>query len=154
MRNCPASWRIKVYLQALRAGANFVAKEVKEAAPAESTYNSGAKHVSYKKNRAMFITIKNEIKTRVLTKTAISYEIAVHTGRAYWALFYEMGTKARSTEKGAGRGVMPSHPFMRPTWDRIKTQTLGVVGSNLGPALEKVATKLAGPLKKSGLVKR
>lgn len=146
----------KVYMQALRTGANFMRDEVKARVPVADSYNQS--HAFTKKGRSssrtLLIKLRDEIRVKVLTKTDISYELAVHTGRAFWGLFFEFGTAERSTASGAGRGRITPHPFMRPAFEANKTKALDMIGKELGLNVEKQAARLAGPLSKSGLLRK
>lgn len=44
--------------------------------------------------------------------------------KGYAAHLVEFGTKQRSTQKGANRGVMPAKPFMEPAWETTRSAVL------------------------------
>lgn len=55
--------------------------------------------------------------------------------RAYHAHLVEFGTRRRKTRKGANRGVMPAHPFVRPAFDQTKDAILAGYKEAVGSVL-------------------
>ena len=64
------------------------------------------------------------------------------TAQAFYGLFSEFGTSTQ-----------PARPWMRPAWEASKGRAFNIMGATLGPAIERAALRLAGPLRKSGLVR-
>lgn len=62
---------------------------------------------------------------------------------AFWGIFHEFGTRN-----------MPGRPWMRPAFEASVGAALGRIGAALGKNIEREAARLAGPLAKSGLVRR
>lgn len=117
-------------MKALRAGGNVIKKEVKARAP-----------VGTEPPNAKFGTLKDNIKTTAIKKTRFAGEVAVHTGKAYWAMFVEFGTVK-----------MPARPFIGPAFDAVKKNAIDKFVKTLGRGVEKTALELAGKfgsLKKS-----
>lgn len=63
--------------------------------------------------------------------------------RAFYGLFLEFGTS-----------TIPAQPFLRPAFDAKAGEALARIGAELGKRIERAAVRLAGPLAKSGLVRR
>jgi len=53
-----------------------------------------------------------------------------------------------------GTSIMSARPFFRPAFERTKIAALQEIGNKLGKGIEDRAAKLAGPLAKSGLIKK
>jgi|TARA_Y100000034_G_scaffold132026_1_gene194055 HK97 gp10 family phage protein len=109
-------------MKSLRAGANVVRKEVKARAPV----GTGSAHAKYGR-------VKDNVKTTAVKKTIHSGEVAVHTGKAFWAAFYEFGTARQ-----------PPRPFMGPAFEATQRQALDRLGTTLGRGVERTAGELAG----------
>jgi HK97 gp10 family phage protein len=145
IKKLPPELAKKVYTAALRKGANVFRDAMKEAAPTDSKYNR--RHTMSKgkgqSKRTEFIKLRNEIKVSFTKISTISFELAIHVGRAFWGMFLEYGT----TKMGA-------RPWARPVYETKKEEALDVTGKALGEGVEKTAARLAGPLNKSGLLRR
>ena len=144
IKKLPKELAEKVYLQALRKGSNMVRDKAKERAP----YGRDFSKRSYTKKRkgierTELFKLRDQIKVTVTTKTDISFAIAVHIGAAYWGMFQEFGTSK-----------MSARPWFRPAFDETVQAALDTIGKELGKGIERAATRLAGPLSKSGLLKR
>lgn len=72
--------------------------------------------------------------------TAVVYVGAAPKGPAVLA---EFGTGPRHTKKGANRGQMPAHPFMRPAWEAGGQKVLDDFTVILWAEIEKAAARLA-----------
>lgn len=73
-------------------------------------------------------------------------EILVRIGptkEAFQGLFQEFGTKNH-----------PAQPFMRPAFDENAQEALTRIGRQFGRGVERAAKRLAGPIGKSGLLRR
>ncbi len=134
----------KVYLQSLRKGATLTRDEAKSRAPYGNDFSKRA-YVKRSKGiaRTHLVKLRNEVRMTVTLKTPVSYAIAVHVGVAYWGMFQEFGTSK-----------MGARPWLRPAWDATAAPALDIIGKSLGQGVEKSAVRLAGPLAKSGLVRR
>lgn len=144
IKQLPIELQKRVYVQSMRKGAVIFRDEAKMRAPYGTDFQKRS-YVKKKKGIATthFVKLRDEIKITVTKKTDISFELAVHVGSAYWGMFGEYGTSHQ-----------PAHPWLRPTFDAKAQEALDVVGESLGKGVERTAEKLAGPLAKSGLLRR
>lgn len=143
IQQLPKELAQNVYLQSLRQAANTLRTSLQKAAPyGQQSHKKYAKDVKTKFGSFTKLAhIRDMIKTTVVTKTDISFQIDVHSGKAFWGAFYEFGTSKQAP-----------HPFFRPTFDRDKEQLVGIIGVEMGKKIESTAIRLAGPLNKSGLL--
>jgi HK97 gp10 family phage protein len=51
-----------------------------------------------------------------------------------------------------GSSKMPAHPYMRPAWDARKNEALDIIKRELGPEIERTATRLAKKKAKATLL--
>jgi len=149
LKALPAKMGLRALDSAVRKGANLVKNETMVSAPS-SQYAVGRvrsrrvkKSVTGRSVKALYGKLKYNIKVVADRKTEYSVTMRVTTGRAFWALFQEFGRKGQS-----------ARPFFRPAFERVKFKALEIIGLELGKNLEREARKLAGPLAKTGLVKR
>lgn len=144
IQRLPRELADKVYLQALRKGANLVRDKAKERAPYGRDFSKRAFTRSKKgTSRTELFKLRDQVKVTVTLKTGVSFAMAVHIGAAYWGMFQEFGTSK-----------MSAHPWFRPAWDASGEDALTIIGESLGKGIERTAERLAGPLSKSGLLKR
>lgn len=141
IKKLPRELQQRVYLQSLRKGANVFRDGAVQSAPISREYSRARSFT--KGNRTMLIKLRNEIRATVTKKTDISFQILIHCGRAFWGMFLEFGTFK-----------MPARPWMRPSYERDKVEALKVTGESLGKGVEATAKRLAGPLARSGLLRR
>lgn len=121
LRTLPDRVQDKVSLAAIRAGARIVAREAIDYAP------SGTEPAHPKYGR-----LRDNIGVRTLRdKDRNNKKVAVHTGRAYWAMFLEFGTR-----------FMAARPFMRPALYHSLTAVYHEIGRVLGKGVEREAAKL------------
>ena len=144
LKKLPVSIGQKVLIASLRPGANIVKKEAIQRSPAG--HRTAVRKLQGKKSKGQVVnygTIKSNLKTTVTFKSNQGSTIAIHVGKAFWAMFMEFGTRHQ-----------PARPFMRPAFDQVKHRALDKIGATLGKNVEKAALKLAGTFAKSGLVKK
>lgn len=144
LKQLPGELSQKVYMQSLRKGAVIVRDEAKQRAPYGTDFEKRS-YVKKKKGVATthFVKLRDEIRITVTTKTDISFAVAVHVGAAYWGMFQEYGTSH-----------MSARPWLRPAFDATAEQAINTIGQSLGQGVERTAARLAGPLAKSGLLRR
>lgn len=122
----------KVRGRVLRSGAMAGAREVREAARQAAPVGETA-------------TLRDSIAART-QKTGARNGITIRVGptrAGFYGLFQEFGTS-----------WLPARPWFRPAWEASKGRALNRIGKMLGPAIERAAKRLAGPLARSGLVRR
>ena len=137
----------KVLLSSLRVGA----KEIKEAAKARAPVRSGggAKTVKTAVGGGIRVVrqpgfLKNSIRIARLRGSESSAAVSIGPRReAFYGMFQEFGTR-----------FQPARPWLRPALDAAAGRAIAAFGKALGKKVERAAVKLAGPLAKSGLVKR
>lgn len=144
LKQLPKELSQKVYMQSLRKGAVLMRDAAKERAP----YGSDFEKRSYARKKkgvatTHFVKLRDEIRITVTTKTDISFAVAVHVGAAYWGMFQEYGTSHQA-----------ARPWLRPAFDATAELSINTIGQALGAGVERAAERLAGPLAKSGLLKR
>lgn len=145
LKKLPGVLQQKVYMQSLRKGAVILRDRAKESAP----YGTDFQRRSYLKrskkgDRTVLVKLRDQIKITVITKTDISFQLAIHVGAAYWGMFQEYGTANQ-----------PAQPWLRPAFDSKAEEALNTVGKALGEGVEKAAERLAGSsLSKTGLLRR
>jgi HK97 gp10 family phage protein len=116
----------RVLQNAVNAGARLILSAVKEKAPTseEPSVNSWK-----------YGSILQNLKVRTITKARKTARGAyVSTGNAFWAVFYEFGTRHQ-----------PARPFMRPAFDESQDWAAQAIVDKLTAGIEKEATTLAGP---------
>jgi len=127
LRQLPSKIGEQVLTNALRAGGRIVQAEAKLRAPVGSG-----------KLRDSIIVRKR----RRRRGAALTVQVGP-SGEGFYGMFLEFGTRSSSPR-----------PWLRPAFDATKEQALDKIGDSLGKAVEKAAVRLAGPLAKSGLVRR
>lgn len=69
-------------------------------------------------------------------------KVATGTGRGFWGLFSERGTKARYTGKYGGmkayRGRMKAEPWMAPTFQSTAPRMLRMLGAQIAASIKRV----------------
>ena len=125
----PKQMRGQVLRRALMAGATIIRKAMRARAP-----------------RAEGKLIKSIAARRDKGAERGGASVAVKVGplaRAFYGMFAEFGTSHQ-----------PARPWARPAYEESKRAALDRIGEMLGQSVEKAAKRLAGPLAKSGLVKK
>lgn len=112
----------KVALQALRASARSIQRELKARAP------TGKQDPHPKYGR-----LKDNIRVTTVEKNPPEFEVVVHTGSAFWGHFLEFGTVK-----------MRPHPWFSPVWDASVQAALETLGKNMSTGISREARKLAG----------
>jgi HK97 gp10 family phage protein len=125
LRTLPRAMGRRAAIGALRAGAVPIAEEAELNAPRKS----------------------GELAENILIRTARDQgQVTVLIGparSAFQGIFQEFGTKNH-----------PAQPFMRPAFDSKAVEALAIIGDRLGKNLTRAAKRLAGPIGKSGLLRR
>jgi HK97 gp10 family phage protein len=120
----------KVLVKALRAGARPIVRAAKQRVPVRTG--------KLKKS----ITVRKATQKQRRKGTGIVL-IGFRKPTSAIAHLVEFGTSKASAQ-----------PFMRPAIDEKGRDAIQTIGEKLGKEIEAEATKLAGPLAKSGLLKR
>ena len=124
LKKLPNAVRGRVMRSAAMAGARVVRDTAKRTVPVEQGDLRDA------------IVARSE-------RDAGRHEVKVKVGptrRGFYGLFLEFGTVR-----------LPARPWLRPAWEASKGKALNRIGKALGPAIERAAKKLAGPLGGAGL---
>lgn len=125
LRALPRAVGRRAAVGSLRAGAKPIADEMELLAPRD----------------------QGELAESVVIRTAKDPgQVTVQVGparSAFQAVFQEFGTKNH-----------PAQPFMRPAFDSKAAEALGIIGERLGKNLTRAAKRIAGPIGKSGLLRR
>ena len=90
-------------------------------------------------------TIKSNLRATVIpSAVAAQVAVAVHTGDAFWALFYEGGTAVRraATRGNANRGRMTPHPFLAPALNVATPFVLAQLARQLQHSIRRAARGL------------
>lgn len=148
LRQLPDYIAKKTLTKALREAAQPILDEARTLAPVGKESKG---RVRLRRTKRGKVSISNYGKLKPSLKivtvparlTAYSATVAVTVGKAFWGMFVEFGTRH-----------MSARPFMRPAFETRKSEALNRLGKSLGEEIEKAATKLAGPLVKSGLRRR
>lgn len=137
----------RVALKALRAGGRVFAKEAASNVPVRSGGGAKLTKKGGSKLRLPGLLKKSirVVRNRDAEKRrGTSFVVSVGPSReAFYGMFREFGTVH-----------IPKRPWLRPAFDAKAQESTRVIGKTLGKDIEKAAVKLAGPLAKSGLVKR
>jgi len=146
LRQLPEQMQQKVLVRATRKGAKIVKEEIQQRAPvgdidisSEKKANRKLKY-SRKKDAYEVVKLRSEIKEKLIKKSPEEVIFAIHAGRAFWAQFFEFGTRHMSKQ-----------PFFRPGFDTASPRALEKMAEDVGKGAIKQAEKLAGRYKKSGL---
>lgn len=140
--------------QALTAALRDAAQPILDEARARAPVGQESKgRVRLRTTKRGKVSISNygklKLNLRIITvpaaQTPHSATVVVSTGKAFWGMWVEFGI--------ASRGIA-ARPFLRPAFESRKMEALNRLGKSLGEQIEKAATKLAGPLAKSGLRRR
>lgn len=146
LRQLPDYIARKVVLSALRKSAEPILDEARILAPVGK--ESKGRVRLRQSRRGVVISnygkLKLNLKIIDITKyREYSASVAITVSKAFWGMFLEFGTRHQNAQ-----------PFMRPAFEAKKMVALNRLGTFLGEEIEKAATKLAGPLAKSGLRRR
>lgn len=88
--------------------------------------------------------LRDSIRIQKIGSKQTITEFRVGPDKNHWyGIFAEFGTSEDS-----------AHPFLRPAFDTNASDALDKIGEQIGKKIEARAKKLAGPLLKSGLIKR
>lgn len=129
LKRLPKKIRGKVLRQALMAGARVIRKAMRQRAPVRT----GKLQMSIAARR-----------DRGAERGGASVAVKVGPlGRGFYGMFIEFGTSRQ-----------PARPWARPAFEESKNEALDKTGGQLGKAIEREAARLAGPLRKSGLIRR
>lgn len=123
LRRLPQRMQDRVYDGAVRGGAQAFRRAVRARTPV----GADEPHPKYGRGRA------NIRATRDRERPRHSPRYIVHTGRAFWLMFYEFGTRHQ-----------PARPFFRPAFDESPQAVLKGMTRALGAGLAREARKLAG----------
>ena len=132
LRRLPAKVGKRVATRAVRQGANVIRDEAKRTAP------RGTEPASPKYGR-----LADNIRVTKVRDGFAGVVMAVTVGQAFWGMFLEFGTSRQ-----------PARPWLRPAFHAKAGEAVAKMGTSLGKDIEKAALALAGPLAKSGLVKK
>lgn len=127
LRRLPNQVRGRVLRAVAMSGARVLRDAARQNAPVESG------------------TLRESIVARG-ERRAGRHEVRVKVGplrTAFYGLFQEFGTSR-----------LAARPWLRPAFEASKVEALRRIGAALGPAIERAAKRLAGPLSRSGLVRR
>ncbi len=150
LNKLPEGMGDKICAAALRGGAKIIREEIKNAAPVGTKSYTGVrqeKRTRLKNTKQGQVTellhLRDQIKVTAARTKNLLTSLKVYTGKAFWGQFLEFGTSK-----------MAAIPFFRPAFERTKIAALQEIGNKLGKGIEDRARKLAGPLAKSGLLKK
>lgn len=115
---------------AVMEGANIVRRAVQDAAPIRA--DATAKAIGKGKGRLPGY-LKASIRRGVVKFGDASVTVAVGTGRAFYGLFTEFGTRHQA-----------ARPWFRPAWEASREAALAKIGLALGKRVERAAERLAG----------
>lgn len=126
-RQLPDAMQKRALASSVRAGANLIKRAVIDKAPV----GTEPAHNRYGR-------LRDNISVRTVRGASADFaKMAVHTGRAYWAMFLEFGTRH-----------MGARPFMRQALYENANAAIAAIGTALGKAVEREAKRLAGPYAK------
>lgn len=120
---------------AARAGAQVFRKAIIARAP-QSFADEETRRSRTSTGKDYGPLVKN-IRVVRLKRPKFSVEFAIHTGAAYWALWYELGNRRQ-----------PARPFMTPAFGASTASAINKTAKTLERRLHKTARELAGPLRK------
>jgi HK97 gp10 family phage protein len=135
LRKLPRRVGQDVLSRSLRVGANVIRKEAKLQAPMADAVYLGNKHQMRKKRR--YGHLRENIKVTATKHKSGAAQMTVHTGRAYWGMFLEFGTR-----------YIAAHPWLSVAFEAKHGEALEKIGERLGQNIEKAAAMLAGPRSK------
>ena len=126
LKRLPKHLGERVLVNAVRAGAQVVRAEAKARAPVKT----------------------GRLRANIIARRAKGRGAAVTVSvgpsrKAWYGRLVEFGTVTTG-----------ARPFLRPAFESTKRAALDRIGERLGRNIERAAVKLAGPLAKSGLVRR
>ena len=145
LKRLPKAIGERVLANAVRAGAKIIRDEARAKAPVRVGGNLIRLGKRSSKGRLPGF-LRSQIITAKARKGTSSDSVTIHVGpstKAFYGLFQEFGTRNH-----------PAKPFLRPAFDGNVEKAIKGIGVKLGKDIEKAAVKLAGPLARSGLVKR
>lgn len=143
LRKLPRQISEKVLTGALTSGARPFIKAARAAAPVRI---GGAKRISKRSRKGRLPGFLRASIAARRARGATGASVTVNVGtlrRAFYGMFSEFGTSHQSPR-----------PWFRPAWESTRAAVLDAIGKSLGRRIEKAAVRLAGPLAKSGLVRR
>lgn len=144
LRQLPKKIGRRVLASAVRSAAEIVRREAAARAPVRA--EAGLKRISKGKaaTRAPGFLKANIIKKTLRGSSEAHAAVMVGPRReAYYGWIVEFGDS---------RNV--PRPFLRPAFDAKVGEAINKMGTQLGKNIERAAKRLAGPLAKSGLVRR
>ncbi len=131
LRQLPRKVSADVMRRSLRVGANLVRKEAIARAPMQDLISLRNKRAVFAKRKYGHLKQNIRVATRVHRGGAVT--ASIHTGRAFWGLFLEFGTR-----------FMAARPFLTPAFEAKQQEALDRVGDRLGKNIENAAAILAG----------
>lgn len=127
LQQLPSAIERRVLQNAVNAGARIILSAVKEKAPRHQGKQSKASE--------RYGTLLRNLRVQTLRRVRKGMRGArVWTKDAFWAVFYERGTKRQ-----------PARPFMDPAFGESQDWAVQAVHDKLLEGVEKEAAKLAGP---------
>jgi HK97 gp10 family phage protein len=127
LQQLPDTIERRVLQNAVNAGGRVILNAVKEKAPRHEGKQSAASK--------RYGTLVRNLRIQALTRVRRGMRgVRVWTKDAFWAVFYELGTKRQ-----------PARPFMEPAFQEAQDWAVQAVKDKLVEGIEKEATKLAGP---------
>ena len=132
LKDLPQEIRKKVIDKSMRKGGEFLRDKIREKAPV-GTLEVRKNNIRTNKNKVLkFIKLVNEIN---VVSGGVENNLRlfrITTGKAYWGMFYEFGTKKQQ-----------KRPFMRPVFDENKEQVTRITFEELTKGVIDTAQKLA-----------
>lgn len=138
LRELPDYIAKNVLTQALREAAEPILDEARARAPVGQESKGRVRLRTTKRGK---VTVANYGKLKLslrianvpASQTPHSATVVVTTGKAFWGIFVEFGTR-----------FMRATPFLRPAFESKKMEALSRFGTALGERIEKAAVRLAG----------
>ena len=125
LRLLPDRVEKRVLQSAVTSAVRIARREIKKSAPVGQEASSVQKKYGYKK-------LKQSLKVKRLRRVEGSERAArVDTGTAFWATFYEKGTRNQ-----------PARPFFKPAFERSKNEMLKKLAERLDAGITKEVKKL------------
>jgi len=126
LQDLPDAVERRVLQNAVNAGGRIILSAVKEKAPRHEGEQSAASK--------RYGTLVRNLRLQALTRVRKGMKgVRVWTKDAFWAVFYERGTKRQ-----------PARPFMDPAFQEAQDWAVQAVHDKLLEGVEKEAAKLAG----------
>lgn len=126
LRQLPEKMAASALNSSVRAGAKVIFDEAKARVPVDTG------------------SLRDSIRIQKVKESGKTVVFKVGPDKDRWyGIFTEFGTSLRAAT-----------PWLRPAFDVMAQKALDKIGESLGKKIEKIAEKLAGPLMKSGLIKR